>query len=164
MLSHVPARPALGTPNVLDFKSQNDENNNNKIDVKLGQGMLVTKQQQQQQYNHEDTVIGRSIQFLLQSYKCTGSGSLQIAATRLHQNAPNHMEFQKFSKDNTPPTGRLGLRPQKPLPDREGEKVAALVACVFVSVTACPGGDILEPTCRRLLTLFCVARILRDDM
>jgi len=112
MLSHVPARPALGTPNVLDFKSQNDENNNNnKIDVKLGQGMLVTKQQQQQQYNHEDTVIGRSIQFLLQSYKCTGSGSLQIAATRLHQNAPNHIWNSKSFPRIIPPDRSAGAPP-----------------------------------------------------
>jgi len=110
MLSHVPARPALGTPNVLDFKSQNDENNNNnKIDVKLGQGMLVTKQQQQQQYNHEDTVIGRSIQFLLQSYKCTGSGSLIASKC-----TKSHMEFQKFSKDNTPRPVGWGSAPRNP--------------------------------------------------
>ena len=36
------------------------------------------------QYNHEDTVISRSVQFLLPSYKCTGSSGLQITATRLH--------------------------------------------------------------------------------
>jgi len=109
MLSHVPARPALGTPNVLDFKSQNDENNSNKIDVKLGQGMLVTKQQQQQQYNHEDTVIGRSIQFLLQSYKCTGSGSLIASKC-----TKSHMEFQKFSKDNTPDRSAGAPPPETP--------------------------------------------------
>ena len=36
------------------------------------------------QYTHEDTAIGRSVQFLLPSYKRAGSGGLQITATGLH--------------------------------------------------------------------------------
>jgi len=42
-------------------------------------------------------MLSGSVQFLLQSYKCTGSGSRQITATRLHQNAPNHIwNFKSF--------------------------------------------------------------------
>jgi len=47
------------------------------------------------QYNHEDTVIGRLVQFLLPSYKCAGSSGLQITATRLNDFEMHqiHIEF-----------------------------------------------------------------------
>ena len=89
----VSARPAPGTTNVRDFKACS------------------------LQYNHADTVTGRSVQFLLQSYKRTGSGGLRIAATRLHQNAPNHIQnSEKFSGGDTPEPRRRGAPPPDPCP------------------------------------------------
>jgi len=68
-------------------------------------------------------VIGISVQFLLQSYECTGSGSLHITATRFRQNAPNHIQN---SKSFPPDTHRLRALPQTPVPDWKSEKVATL--------------------------------------
>jgi len=68
-------------------------------------------------------VIGISVQFLMQSYECTGSGSLHITATRFRQNAPNHIQN---SKSFPPDTHRLRALPQTPVPDWKSEKVATL--------------------------------------
>ena len=80
------------------------------------------------QYNHEDTVIGRSVQFLLPSYKCTGSGGLQITATRLHDFEMHQITYRilKVFRGWYPGPRRLGLRPKTPVPDWESEKVATL--------------------------------------
>ena len=60
-------------------------------------------------------VTGRSGQFLLQSYKWTGSGGIHIASTRLHQNAPNHIQnSKKFSGGVTPGPRWRGALPPDP--------------------------------------------------
>jgi len=63
------------------------------------------------QYNHEHTVTGSSVRFLLQSYKYIGSDGLQITATtRLPQNAPNRIwNSTNFSAGDTPrPPSQIG--------------------------------------------------------
>ena len=82
--------------------------------------MLTTLGYRGTQYNHVDTVGGRSVQFLLQCYECTGPGSLQITATRLHQTAPNHIQNSKSFPGATPPDlRRLEARPSDPRPGLE---------------------------------------------
>jgi len=58
------------------------------------------------------------------SYKCTGSGGLQITATKIDA---NHICNSKSVPGVlSPDADRLGAPPQPPVPDWESEKVATL--------------------------------------
>jgi len=64
-------------------------------------------------YNHEHTVTGSSVRFLLQSYKYIGTDGLQITAARLPQNAPNRIWNSKKFPGVIPAGPRPGLGKRK---------------------------------------------------
>ena len=67
------------------------------------------------------------VTYLLQSNKCTGSGGQHLTATRLHQNAPNHIQNSKTFPGVIPQgPDRLEASHPDPVPDWESEKVAIL--------------------------------------
>jgi len=93
--------------------NKNNENSNNSINRRSIIQVITL-------LDHEHTVTGSSVGFLLQSYKYIGSDGLQITATRLPQNAPNRIWNSKNFQGVIPPDGRT------PVPDWESAKVATL--------------------------------------
>jgi len=108
MLSRVPARPAPGRQMSRISRlsrsnvNKNNKNSNNTINRRSIIQVITL-------LDHEHTVTGSSVGFLLQSYKYIGSGGLQITATRLPQNAPNRIWNSKNFPGVIPPDPRPGL-------------------------------------------------------